>query len=445
MRRWYAPVCASLLVASCSSEPVEPPSAGTVGSAVVFDGARVIVGDGDTVIEDAVFVVEDGVFIGVGRRDDLDLPDAATRVDLTGRTVMPALVDLHSHLGYTDIATMETSSAHYTRETLVDHLRRYAYYGIAITLSLGLDRGDLPFQLSAEVIPDAARFLTAGRGIAMPDAGPLALHWRDAAYGVTTEEEARAAVRELAAENVEIVKIWVDDRGGTVEKLPPALYGPIIEEAHDHGLPVVAHVYYLADAKALLRAGVDGFAHGVRDLDVDDEFMALMAEHPGVFLIPNLPDTAPGEDDLQWLAETLPPAQIEQMREALAGEPPARPGSFDVQARNLARLQAAGVRIGFGTDAGTGRPLGWSAHAELADMVAAGLTPAEAIEAATLASADIFGLFDLGAVAPGRSADFIVLDANPLDDITNTRRIADVYLRGHRVDREALSEAWTAD
>ncbi len=440
MCRSYILTSLALLAVVCSPQPVDLGSAGT---AIFFEGARIIVGDGKTVIEDAAFVVEDGLFTAVGRRVDLPIPRGAIRVDLSGTTVMPALVDLHSHLGYTDIATMSTASEYYVRERLVDHLNRFAYHGIGVTLSLGLDRGELPFQLRADVVSGAARFLTAGRGIAMPNAGPLAQHWRDAAYGVTSEDEARAAVRELAAADVDMVKIWVDDRNGTVAKLPPSLYGPIIEEAHARGLRVVAHVFYLADAKALLEAGVDGFAHGVRDLEVDDEFMALMKERPGVFLIPNLPNTAPGLGDLQLIAETLPPAQIEQMRESLAGEPPARPRSFDVQALSLARMSAAGVRIGFGTDAGTGAPLGWSAHAELADMVAAGLTPAEAIRAATQTSAGIIGLDELGLVAAGKSADFIVLEANPLDDITHTRRIADVYLRGRPVDRGALRLKWT--
>ena len=123
-------------------------------------------------------------------------------------------------------------------------------------------------------VDGTALFRTAGRGIAMPNAGPNALYWRDAPYGITTESEGRQAVRELAAKKVDFVKIWVDDRNKTVTPLPPSLYRPIIAEAHTLGLRVIAHVYYLADAKELLRAGIDGFAHGIRDLEVDDEIMA---------------------------------------------------------------------------------------------------------------------------------------------------------------------------
>jgi imidazolonepropionase-like amidohydrolase len=351
-------------------------------------------------------------------------------------------VDAHSHLGYTDVRTGDTAATHYTRDNLLDHLRRYAYYGISATLSMGLDRGELPYQLRAAPADGAALFLTAGRGIAMPNAGPNALYWRDAAYGVTTEADARAAVRELAAKKVDIVKIWVDDRSKTVTPLPPSLYRPIIQEAHARGLRVVAHVYYLSDAKELLRAGVDGFAHGIRDLDLDEEAMALFKARPRVFVIPNLPDTPPSIGDLTWLGETLPARQIEELKRTAVIAPP-RPRLFEVQARNLARLVAAGVPIGFGTDAGVGAPYGWSAHAEIADMVAAGMTPAQAIVAATRTSAGILRLDQLGTIAAGKSADFIVLDANPIDDIRNTRRIASVYLRGRQVDRASLSRSWT--
>ena len=407
-----------------------------------FQGATLITGETGEPIRDAAFVVEGSRMSRVAPRTSLPAPAGATVVDLRGKTVIPALIDTHSHLGYTDVRTGDTASSHYTRDNVLDHLRRYAYYGIAATLSMGLDRGELPYELRARPADGAALFLTAGRGIAMPNAGPNAQYWRDAAYGVTTEAEARERVRELAANKVDIVKIWVDDRNKTVTPLPPSLYRPIIEEAHARGLRVVAHVYYLADAKELLRAGVDGFAHGIRDLEVDDEIMGLFKARPRVFVIPNLPDTPPSANDLVWLGETLPRAQIEALKRT-AATTPVRPRLFEVQARSLKKLVAAGVPIAFGTDAGVGAPYGWSAHAEIADMVAAGMTPAQAIVAATRTSADVLRLDQLGTIAAGKSADFVVLDANPLDDILNTRRIAQVYLRGRQIDRASLSRSWT--
>jgi imidazolonepropionase-like amidohydrolase len=435
-------LASALLLAGIALLPVEAQTPGAPSGAVLFEGARLITGDGRPAIENSAFIVEGSRITQVGTQGSVRRPNGATIVDLKGTTVMPAIVDAHSHLGYTDARTGDTSSTHYTRDNLLDHLRRYAYYGIAATLSMGLDRGELPYELRAMPTDGAALFRTAGRGIAMPNAGPNALYWRDAPYGITTEAEGRQAVRELAAKKVDVVKIWVDDRNKTVTPLPPSLYRPIIEEAHKLGLRVIAHVYYLADAKELLRAGIDGFAHGIRDLEVDDEIMGLFKARPQVFVIPNLPDTPPSGNDLVWLSETLPPSQIEALKRTAATSL-GRPRLFDVQARSLKKLTTAGVRIAFGTDAGIGAPYGWSAHAEMADMVAAGMTPMQVIVAATRTSAEILELDQLGTIAAGKSADFIVLNANPLDDIVNTRRISQAYVRGRAIDRKALSQGWT--
>jgi len=159
-------------------------------------------------------------------------------------------------------------------------------------------------------------------------------------------------------------------------------------------------------------------------------------------VIPNLPDTPPSIADLAWLSETLPPRAIDELKKTAVASPP-RPRLFEVQARSLKTLSAAGVRIAFGTDAGVGAPYGFSAHTELADMVGAGMAPADTIIAATRTSAEVMRLDQLGMIAAGKSADFIVLDANPLDDITNTRRISQVYLRGRAIDRKALSREWS--
>jgi len=432
-----------LLLAACASQ-AETQSARTTGGVILFEGARLIVGDGGVPIENSAFLVENDRFARIGKKGELLPPAGAVRVDLTGKTVMPAIIDAHSHLGYTNVRGMNTSAANYTRDNLVDHLNRYAYYGIAATLSMGLDRGDLPFQLREAPVPNAALYRSAGRGIALPNAGPGAAYWRDAAYGVTTEAEARKAVQEQAAKNVDAVKIWVDDRNETVPKLPPPVYRAIIDEAHKHNLRVVAHVFYLADAKDLLRSGIDGFAHGIRDKDIDEETIALFKKRPNVFLIPNLPERGTMVEDVTWLSETVPPEEIARLRDSLAKRTPEAVRRarefFDLQARNLTKLNRAGVRIAFGTDAGTS--IGWTAHAELADMVAAGMTPAQVIVAATRTSAEILRLGQLGTLAAGKSADFIVLEANPLDDITNTRRIAKSYLRGREVDRAALRAAW---
>ena len=403
------------LVSACSAPETEQAPALT--NVTVFEGARVLVGDGG-VIENAILVVDDDRLVAIGGAGSVEVPAGAARVDLSGRTVMPAIIDTHVHLRE-------------TRDELVEDLQRKAYYGVGVVLSLGRGSSDMAFQVRDEVIPNAARYRTVGRGITAPEPGRTEIP-----FWISTEEEARTAVQELAPRNVDMVKIWVDDRNGQFEKLTPELYGAVIDEAHQQGLRVTAHVYTLEDAKGLLRAGLDAFAHGIRDMDVDDEVVELFAEHPTVVLVPNLPN--PGvATDLSWLSGTIPPDELQQMQERSVDRPAAQE-AFGIQARNLARLSAEGVTIGFGTDGGAG----WSPHAEMEDMVRAGMTPADVIVAATRNSADLLALDDLGTLEAGKSADFVVLEANPLDDITNTRRIVDVYLRGTAVDRAALSASW---
>jgi imidazolonepropionase-like amidohydrolase len=384
------------------------------GGLTAFEGARVIVGDGNAPIENAAFIVDGTRFTQVGSAAQVRVPANARRVDLRGKTVMPAIVDTHTHLA-TD------------RPTLVDQLKRKAYFGVGAALSLGQDTGDVAFQVRAETIPNAARFRTAGRGITLPEPGRT-----EAPYWVTTAAEARKSVQELAVRKVDIVKIWVDDRNGAYKKMTPDIYTAIIDEAHKHGLRVTAHIFNLEDAKGLLRAGIDAFAHGVRDKDIDDEFVAMMKQRPNFVLVPNLPDRGVATD-LSWLRDFVPPAELATLQ-AAATDRPALQQAFGIQARNLARLNAAGVKIALGTDGN----IAWAHHLEMEDMVAAGMTPAQVIVASTRNAAEFLRLTDAGTIASGKTADFIVLDANPLQDIRNTRKISSVYLRGAQVDRAAF-------
>jgi imidazolonepropionase-like amidohydrolase len=381
----------------------------------------VIVGDGTDPIDNGVFLVQDGRITQVGAAAAVEVPEGATRVDLAGKTVMPAIVDTHTHL------------RSQMRETLVEDLQRRAYYGVAAAMSLGQDVGEVPYQVRDEIIPNAARFRTAGRGITMPEKGRS-----EVPFWVSTEEEARQAVRENAQLGVDIIKIWVDDRNGMYQKLTPELYTAIIDEAHMAGIRVTAHIFNLSDAKGLLRAGLDAFAHGVRDMDIDDEFVAMVKERPQVVLVPNLPGTGVATD-LSFVSDTVPAGMLQKLQ-AAAVDNPAAQEAFGIQARNLAKLSAAGMRIALGTDGNT--PYG--PHLEMADMVSTGMTPHEVIVAATRNSAEFMRLPDLGTVEAGKSADFLVLDANPLEDITNTRRISAVYMRGAALDREGMRAGWMA-
>ena len=407
---------AVLLFGACAGSMPQPVP--DTSDAIAFNGARVIIGDG-TVIESGTIVVENDRLVAVGEMDTVDIPAGASQVDLSGRTVMPAIVDTHVHLRTT------------TRDELVEDLQRKAYYGVAAVMSLGRGTGDLPFQMRNEIVTNAALYRTVGRGITAPEPGRT-----EVPYWISTTQEARAAVQELAPQSLELIKIWVDGRNGQFDKLSPDLYEAVIDEAHQRNLRVTAHVYSLEDAKGLLRSGLDAFAHGIRDTDVDDEVVRLFRERPDVVLAANLP--SPGvASDLSWLSGTIPPDQLEQIQARFVENPGAQE-RFGIQARNLARLHAEGVTIALGTDGGDG----WSPHTEMEDMVRAGMPPADVLVAATRNSAALLELDDLGTLEAGKSADFIVLEANPIEDITNTRQILDVYLRGVAIERQALSDAW---
>lgn len=422
-----------------------------LATSFMVEGVRLIDGTGRGAVDDGAFVVQAGRIAAVGRTGQLRAPAGARVLRMAGKTVMPALVDGHSHIGY--MKGLTSSAANYTRENILDHLHRMAYFGVAATQAMGSDFGEVPFAIRDETAagrdPDAARFLTAGRGLApLSEVSPD--NMRQAAYAVTTPEGARASVQELAARHVPIVKTWVDDRGGAVKKLEPPIVSAIFDEAHRHGLRVAVHATDPTVAKELLDAGIDIFAHMITQ--VDDELVARFRQHPATVVLsalggPHRAVYAP------WLSPVHPligltvrPDQIARLEARFPLRNPAERAraatSWDDLAASVRRLHAAGVRIGVGTDGGGQQGdqfLGWTMHAELENLVMAGLTPMDALLAATRDTAAILKLDELGSLVPGKSADFIVLDANPLDDITNTRRIAAVYLRGRAVDRTRLA------
>ena len=389
---------------------VAPALAQAPAGVTVFEGARLIDGRGGAAVENATIVVDGARIVAAGAAGSVQVPAGARRVSLAGKTVMPMLIDTHVHLSQ-------------SREGIVRDLRQRAWFGVSTVLSAGTDKYE-NLDLRAKVEPGSARFLSAGRGITMPEPGRITVpHW------INSEAEGRKAVEDLAANKVDIVKIWVDNRDGKYKKLSPEICAAIIDEAHKRNLRVLAHIFDMEDAKHLMRSGVDAFAHGIRDKDIDDEIVAMFKQRPGLVLTPNLPERGV-KIDLSWLKPGMSADEFAKI-EATNVDKAEEQAFYGIQARNLAKLNAAGVRIVMGTDGN--RP--WGAHVEMEDMVAAGMTPMQVIVAATRNSADLLRLADQGTIAAGKSADFIVLDANPLDAITNTRKISAVYHKGQAVDR----------
>jgi imidazolonepropionase-like amidohydrolase len=473
-RSWFVLAASLLGMAGLSPAAAQAPS--NLG-ATVYEGARLITGNGD-VIENAAFVVENGRFTMVGRRGELPVPAAVRRIDLSGKTVMPTMVDLHGHIGFQNIPAGTMSKETFTRDNLIDHLQRLAFHGVGAVVSIGdlVDRadlkggrtgwGDVPLRVREEVVPGAALFRTAGTGIGWPGSGAQGHPSRvDIAYPVSTVEEARAAVDDYVRMKPAFIKIWVDDRNGTKKTLTPPLYGAVLDEAHKFDVPVAAHNVKQSDAKELVRGGLEGWLHvPVRQGEVaDDEMIALVKDRvarndrPVMWMTPSLITawmntqgggrpaflddpllraTYSAQDIERYWAEPLKKMTPEQIARAKR--------NFQSDATSAMRLRAAGIRVVEGTDTGQTRFLiGYFNHIDLESMVAMGLTPGEAIVAATRDGADIAKL-NTGLVAAGRSADFIVLNANPLESISNTRKIDQVYLRGEEVPRAGMAAKWQA-
>jgi len=397
----------------------------------VFLGARLLPGSGEA-IDDGALLVRYGRVTSVGARWAGEIPEDAEVVDLAGKVIVPGLVNAHGHVGGS--VGLEAGPELHSDEIVADQLARYARYGVTSVFSLGGDRGPglraASRRESFDV--DRARLFVAGPVVE-----------------ARTPGEAERQVDLAAGLGVDLVKIRVDDFFDTREKMPPHVFRAVIESAHERGLRVAAHVYELDDAKALVEAGVDLLAHSVRDRKVDDELIGLMRKRD-VCLCPTLTrelsvfayaERPAFFDDPFFLREAdravIARLSDPERQRAIAGDEAterAREG-LSIARRNLARLADAGVRIAFGTDSGPpGRFQGFFEHLELEMMVEAGLTPAQALRAATVDAAHCLGHAGrIGELEPGAWADFVVLSADPTADIRNLRRIESVWIAGRPV------------
>ncbi|MDA2934338.1 amidohydrolase family protein [Acidobacteria bacterium AH-259-D05] len=452
-RNWYLTLLPAILLLLVFCQPAEQPE--PASQITVIEGATVIEGVADTPIEDAILVIEGDTIRNLGRRGTIQPPANAEVIQAAGKTIMPALFNLHGHIAMAE--GMERSWENYSRERIQRDANIYLYYGVTHAVSLGMDRepmiGFQADQRAGRV--GGARIYSAGIGFASKDG------WQPA--GVvdinrpTTPEEARTLVQQEAAKPVDVIKIWVDDRQGELPKITPELYGAIIDEAHKHNIKVLAHMYYLEDAKELMRRGVDALAHSVRDREVDEEYLQL-AREAGITQLttlvghftnvvyadgPNFLDD-PGLP-LLFPASVLETVASKEYQERMAKSPnlPRSRRNVETAMKNAAKVAAAGIPIAVGTDSsGAGRFQGLWEHREMELLVEAGLTPMEAIQAATVNGAKFLGVDDrYGSLAPGKVADFIVLNADPLADITHSRQIDAVWMNGQRVNRAALASS----
>jgi imidazolonepropionase-like amidohydrolase len=443
---------ASFLVIGALAWVTVSSQTGPAGNAVVYEGARLIVGPAATpAIDNAAFVVQNGMITAVGRKGAVTAPVGATRVDLTGKTVIPALIDAHAHFGYTTVNTEGAQSQNYTPQNLYDHFQREAVYGVGTVNDGGTAVVPLSLQFQADQkagkYPGAARYVF-NPGIVPPDGGPdefliKATRPVHANYEVITSKEARAAVLDVAGKGITHLKLWVGDRNGTYPAMPHEVYDAIIDEAHKHNIKVHTHAMIARDQKDILRAGSDLIVHILTTAKIDDEELALIREKKPFWAATEVSNYLRDACD-PFNTMELPEKTVADMCKRSAAPGNAGNTRNEMIKNNFPAMRAAGARIVVGTDSGIRNvtALGNSVHSSMAAFVMLGMTPAQALEAGTSLAADALELKDVGRLATGTHADFVVLDANPLENIANTRRISAVYLGGVKLDRDALLARW---
>lgn len=438
-----------LAALSCSrsgGDGAEAPSGGP--AALVFRNFTLIDGTDRAPLAQAALVVQNGRVSWVGPAIDLKAPAGATVTDLNSAYVIPGLMDLHAHIGNT-VDLVQDKSNH-TRESVEKDLRTYTSYGVTTVMSMGTDqdtifpvRNDQRSAAARGGPVSMARVYTAGQGLVFKGGyGGLA----GVNQAVATAAEAAASVNAQLDKGADVIKLWLDSELGTMPKMPPEISKAIIDTAHNRSARVLAHIFYLEDAKRLVDQGIDGFVHSVRDQPIDQALIdsmktrgtwqvaSTLSREAAMFAYGSTPAFA---DDPFFTravsAKTLELIKSPERQKTQAGNPNFNkfPAFFDNAKANLKRIVDAGIPYAAGTDAGPpGRFPGYSEHWELELMVEAGLTPAQAIEAATRRAAMFLGAKDLGTLEPTKWADFVVLDANPLSDIRNSRSIRTVYIGG---------------
>jgi len=400
---------------------------------VAFVGATIIDGTDAAPLEDGVIVVTDGRIQTVGPRSDVTLPQEAEVIDVAGKYIMPGLINAHGHVG----ATIGLNgNGGYTRANLLRQLSLYARYGVTAVNSLGGDFGQ-GFRLRDEQFNsdlNRARIYVAG-SVVVGD----------------SEEAIRNEVNRNADVGANFIKVRIDDNLGATQKISRPLFEALVDQAHKRRLPVAVHLYYLDDAKFMLRTEADIIAHSVRDLPVDSEFIDMMMTSDTCY-IPTLTrevstyvyESVPDFFEDPYFLKEVEPAILEQLSSPermsqVAGSRSAQtykaqlPTAMD----NVGTLHGQGIRIAMGTDTGPpARFQGYFEHMEMHMMVDAGLSPHDAIRASTGVAADCIGMGDIGTLEPGKWGDFSILTEDPVADIRNSQSIESVYIAGNLVPDE---------
>jgi len=419
-----------LLVVSLAASVLAQNQSASTGH--VFIGAHVVGIGGAPDVPDGVIFVDEGKVARITPAASVRLGRGPQTIDLGGKFVVPGFISAHAHIS--DINGLQPRA--YTKANTLRQLGVFARYGITSVWSLGGEDTPAYEARAAQTSPalNHARIFLAGRVISG-----------------STPADALKLLDEVAARKPDVIKIRVDDNLGTVAKMKPEVYRAVIAEAHKRGLRVAAHVFYLDDAKDLLKAGVDAIVHSVRDKDVDDEFISLMKSRQAGY-VPTLTreistfvyESTPAffsdpffikEADAAVVASLKTAAKQAEYKSSASAQ--RYKVALEVARRNLKRIVDAGIVVAMGTDTGPfpERFEGYFEHLEMEMMVQAGMTPAQVLKAATSDAARVMGVDAIGTLKPGSWADMVVLDSDPRTDITGTRRIQSVWVAGNRVAR----------
>ncbi len=441
-----------------------PRSALAEGLAIV--GATVVDGAAAP-IPDAVVLIEGDRIRAVGPRAQVALPKGITIVDGRGKWVAPGLVDAHVHFfqsggAYTrpDVVDLRKVRS-YEREiallkaALPRTFARYLLCGITSAVDVGGPFWNFEVRDAASRTAIAPRVAVAGPLVSTVDRPQLDIG-DPPIIKITTPDEARVLVRRELERKPDLMKVWFIFRPGDDLAVGKAVVAATVDEARKGGVRTAVHATELETARAAVEAGADVLVHSVFDKPVDDAFVELLKRR-GVIYIPTLfvrtgyalvltGRFTPTPAERRWAdPDVLATFEEVKSRPELTSRPrrASDPESDRVPLQNLKRLSDAGVTIAAGTDAGNiGTVHGPSIFRELRLMADAGLTPREVLASATVGGARVMGREkDLGVVAPGRLADLVILDRDPLVDVANLEAIHRVVKGGRVYTPEELAKA----